>query len=304
MHRQTRIDLNLFRVLDAIYTHNGISGAARALNLTQSAISHSLARLREALGDPLFERRGNQFIPTEKVRAMMPRVQEAIAGLNATLLTQDDFNRTALEMTFVLGFRDILESVVFPALMQELRAQAPGVKIINRKILGEDMEKELSSGGVDIVVERRLRPGRMIRSQFICDEKLVVVMARTHPLAGKGLGRDDYLSAQHIVVVQQGSKGSIDILFNQDGHFRNVGLVCQNYFSGCLVAASSDMLLTMPYRYAKLLAQSLPIAMSELPFRVKPMHLEMYWHESKDSASVHAWLRGKLERIIRGDAPD
>lgn len=303
MSRQDKVDLNLFRVLDAIYTHEGISGAARALNLTQPAISHSLARLREILGDALFERQGNRFIPTEKTRVLMPRVQEAIAELHSTLLATEDFDCSALEMTWVVGFRDVLESVVFPTLMQELSAEAPKVQIVSRKVPRENMEKELSSGGVDVVVDRRFHPGPMIRSQYICDEKLVVVMAGTHPLARTGLSREDYLRARHIVVAQQGRKESIDIIFNEAGHVRDVGLVCQTYFSACQVAAGSRLLLTMPYRYARILMQSMPITIFDLPFRIQPMHLEMYWHESKDSASAHAWLRAKVDRIIKSGAP-
>jgi hypothetical protein len=68
----SRIDLNLFRVLDAIYTYGGVSAAARVLHLTQPAVTHALKRLRDHLGDPLFVRQGNRLLPTEKVRTMMP----------------------------------------------------------------------------------------------------------------------------------------------------------------------------------------------------------------------------------------
>ena len=65
-----RMNLNLFRVLDAVYTHGGISAAARALHLTQPAITHSLNRLRELFGDPLFLRQGNRMVPTDRVRTV------------------------------------------------------------------------------------------------------------------------------------------------------------------------------------------------------------------------------------------
>jgi DNA-binding transcriptional LysR family regulator len=79
-----RMDLNLFRALDAIYTQGGISAAARALPLTQPAITHALNRLRELFGDPLFVRQGNRVIPTHKARAVMAEVQLHLKGLQAT----------------------------------------------------------------------------------------------------------------------------------------------------------------------------------------------------------------------------
>src|SRR5579871_6476858 len=88
MERDSRIDLNLFRVLDAIHTHGGVSAAARALHLTQPAVTHALGRLRDQLGDPLFVRQGNRLLPTDKVRAMMPSVQSHLKGLLASVHVQ------------------------------------------------------------------------------------------------------------------------------------------------------------------------------------------------------------------------
>ena len=66
----SRVDLNLFTVFDAIYREGGITPASKRLHLSQPAVSHALARLRELLDDPLFERRGNEMIPTPKARSL------------------------------------------------------------------------------------------------------------------------------------------------------------------------------------------------------------------------------------------
>ncbi|MDD2544795.1 MAG: LysR family transcriptional regulator [Burkholderiaceae bacterium] len=298
-HRKSRIDLNLFRVLDAIYTNDGISGAAKALHLTQPAISHSLAHLREIFKDPLFIRQGNHFVPTEKARAIMPKIQQSLSGLNSTVLTDEGLNYSDMEITFTLGFRDALESIVFPDLMKQLLREAPKVTIISRHILRNEMAKELVSGSVDLVVDRRLHMDAMVCSEYLCDEPLVVVMAIGHPLASQSLQREQYLRAQHIAVTRKGTQESIDTLLHEDGHSRRLGLVCQNYFSACKAAAASEMLLTMPGRYAEDLAPCLPITLRPLPFRIKPIRLEMYWHANKDKAGAHRWLRQKVAEILR-----
>ena len=72
-----RLDLNLFRVMGAVYEHGGISGAARHLHLSQPAVSHALARLRRLWGDPLFVR-------NDKLQTYVPltatAVEEALRG--------------------------------------------------------------------------------------------------------------------------------------------------------------------------------------------------------------------------------
>ena len=120
-----RIDLNLFRVLDAIYSHGGVSAAARVRHLTQPAVTHALQRLRDQLGDPLFVRQGNRLLPTEKVRTMMPAVQLHLKGLHASAHAQPRFDPAQLDLELTVGFRDILESIALPSLLARIEQHAP-----------------------------------------------------------------------------------------------------------------------------------------------------------------------------------
>lgn len=297
-----RLDLNLFRVLDAIYANGGISGAARALHLTQPAITHSLNRLREIFADPLFIRQGNKMIPTEKTRLILPQVQLCLHGLNATVMHEQDLNLEEAELTFTLGFRDVLEATVLPALSKIIQTAAPKMTIISRRVLRDEIEKELTAGRVDLVIDRRLHTDKKVRSTYLGDEMMVVVMARNHPLASGGLQKADYLNARHVIVAQQGAKESLDTLLNEAGHFRAVNLVCQHHYAACNAVASSDLLLTMPSLYARDLARVLPIAVQPLPIRLKPIRLDMYWHEMKENDKAHTWLRTTLGDLFEGMA--
>ncbi len=58
-------DLNLLRVLDAVFREGSTVKAAEKLALSQSAVSGALSRLRHALGDPLFVRQGNRLVATD-----------------------------------------------------------------------------------------------------------------------------------------------------------------------------------------------------------------------------------------------
>jgi DNA-binding transcriptional LysR family regulator len=176
MDRDNRIDLNLFRVLDAIYTHGGVSAAARVLHLTQPAVTHALRRLRDQLGDPLFVRQGNRLLPTGKVRAMMPSVQAHLKGLLASTHAQPRFDAAQLQMEFVIGFRDILESIALPGLMASIGREAPGVRVVSRRVAADDVERELGAGTLDLAVDRPLRAGPRITHHHLVDETLVVVM--------------------------------------------------------------------------------------------------------------------------------
>jgi DNA-binding transcriptional LysR family regulator len=298
-----RMDLNLFRVLDAIYTEGGISAAARALHLTQPAITHSLNRLRELFGDPLFVRQGNRVIPTDKTRAVMDEVQQHLTGLQATTRMQPAFRADELEREFRVGFRDVLESIAFPPLLTRLGTLAPQVRLFSRRMLPDNLNRELSSGGLDLVIDRRLPPGPRLSSQHLLDESLVVLMRRDHPLATAPLRRSDYLAARHVAVSQLGETAPLDVLLGQDGRSRAIQLVCQHYFSACQVVAATNLLLTMPSSYASNLAPLLAVVCQPLPIHLKPIPIFAYWHPSRDRDQSHEWFRQLLMDAIR-NAPE
>lgn len=298
-----RMNLNLFRVLDAIHTHGGISAAGRALHLSQPAITHALNQLRELFGDPLFVRQGNRMVPTDRARGVMDEVQRHLQGLQATLHKQATLQPAALEMTFTVGFRDVLESIAFPPLIAHLQAHAPHVQVLSRRVATDEVERELAAGRIDLVVDRRLAAGPRLCRRHLLEESLVVVMHRAHPLATGTLKRAAYLAARHVAVSQLGEAVPLDVLLGQDGRERRIRLQCQHYFAACQVAAASDLLLTMPRSYAANFARLLPIATRPLPFKLKPIPVLAYWHPSRDGDRAHAWLRDLVLGTI-GKAPE
>jgi DNA-binding transcriptional LysR family regulator len=288
-----RLDLNLFRVLEAIHTQGGISGAARSLHVSQPAVSHALRRLRDAFDDHLFVRQGNRMQPTELTRRILPDVQAHLRGLGGLLHSTQVFEPATLEMTFSVGVRDVLEAITFPSLMQQLSQTAPGVAITSRRVPRESLERELTSGGLDLAIERKTRLGPRIRSIKLAEESLAVVMRRPEkPAAARKPGMAAYLGARHVVVTLGSEAGDpLDRILAEHGVERRVALRCQHYFAAAQVVSQTDALLTMPRTYARELARVLPLAVHEPPFPVPALEIMMYWHADRDADPAHSWLR-------------
>ncbi|WP_242107072.1 LysR family transcriptional regulator [Luteimonas aquatica] len=299
--RESRVDLNLFRILDAIHTHGGIGAAARALHLTQPAVSHALNRLRAHFDDPLFVRQGNRVFPTERTRAVIADVQAHLKGLQAVSRLRADFDPAALEMEFALGFRDALEPIVLPRLLARLAASAPGLRLVSRRVALGELERELVAGRIDLAVDRRLPVGPRLVTEYLIEDSLVVAMRRRHALAAGTMRRAEYLAARHVAVSPLGEPHTLDVLLGQSGVFRDIRLVCQHYFAACEAIAGSDLLLTLPLSYAQHLSERVPILVRPLPLRVRPFPILGYWHESRQHDQAHAWLRGQVGEIIRGE---
>ncbi|MFG1270832.1 LysR family transcriptional regulator [Xanthobacter versatilis] len=296
----SRLDLNLFVVLDAIYTEGNITRAARTLNLTQPALSHALGRLRRVFDDPLFIRQGSAMMPTPMVRSLIGPVRQSLKTLAASVQQAKAFDPAAAQRTFTIGFRDVMEARILRPLMAWLDREAPGVEIASVRIEGDVLESDLAGGVLDLAVEV-LRPGLSSRVQRmpLTRDELVVVAGDGHPALAGGLNLDRYLAAGHVLVSSRRSGiGLEDVELARLGHQRRVRLRCQQYYAACRVAAETELLLTMPGQYARMINRGLATTIHPFPLPVPPVTIYLYWHEQAALDPANQWVRGVLGALM------
>jgi DNA-binding transcriptional LysR family regulator len=302
MMNLSKLDLNLFPVFDAIYRDGSLTLAARQLNLSQPAVSHALARLREHLGDPLFVRNGRRMQPTPYASSLAVVVQQALATLQGGLSEQHASFAPALsDKVFNIGLPDILESLTLPGLMAQLREHAPGVSVNSVRIERQHIAESLKQGKVDLVVDIALPvDAQTMHSRLILD-KLVVVARADHPaIAHKGIHLHAYLAASHVLVSQrQTGMGLEDFELSRLGLRRQIGLRCRHYFAACRVVSQTDMLLTMPEQYARIANRHFDNRLCNFPVTPPQLDAHLYWHSSVDQDPTNLWLRQQVQTAIR-----
>lgn len=291
----SRIDLNLFVVLECIYAQGGITRAADQLNLSQSAISHALNRLRELLGDPLFERHGHAMVPTPFTRSIIGRVRDALRTFELTLHETNQFDVESTAKRFSLGVRDVLESVVLPPVMRHIVETAPSIDVATVHHDRRTVEADLLSGAVDAVIDVVLPIPQTVRSMRLASDELVVLSRRGHPRIGRSLNLDAYVGEQHVLVTsRRRGLGVEDMELVKLGLQRHVRLRCMHYSAACRVVSQTDLLLTMPGRYARLLNEQFGNMMHACPLDAASVDAYLYWHENSDADPANLWFRQRL----------
>ena len=299
-----RIDLNLFVVFDAIYTEGGITRASEKLNLTQPAISHALARLRERFGDPLFEREGRAMVPTPMARNLVGPVRRSLRELEILLGDIDRFDPATTERRFTLGVRDVLEATLLPPLMQAVMTQAPKVEVAAVRPDRRQLEAELAGGTLDVAIDILLPLSDAISRRQLELDRLVVLARADHPQVKKALDLETYLRLDHVRVSSRRSGlGIEDFELSRLGRNRRVRLRCQHYFAACRVVAQTDLLLTMPERYARIANQQFGNRMLPLPLDIPGLDAYLYWHTNVENEPANRWLRERILETIRDAAP-
>jgi len=299
MHMSS-LDLNLFVVFDAIFSEGNVTRAARALNLTQPAVSHALARLRGVFADPLFTRQGNAMMPTPLARSLIGPVRQALKSLAASVQQARAFDPAQSSRLFHIGLRDVLEARILPGLMARVHALAPQVDIASVRADRRELETELAGGGLDLAVDVLLQLPKEVRRRQLLRDTQVVVARQDHPKIGPGgLDLDTYLGLDHILVSSRPKGLAIeDMALARLDRYRHVALRCQQYYAACRVVSETDLVLTMPEAYAGTANQDLPTRILPLPLDMPSLDVYLYWHENVDADPANIWIRTLLMEIL------
>lgn len=296
-----RIDLNLFKVFEAVMREGGITAAARTLNLSQPAVSHALARLREAVGDPLFERQGRAMVATPMARSLAGPVREALGGLENTLRTLDRFDPATARRRFTVAMRPQLEEQLLPPVIRRLGREAPGIDLTSTPVDWRNMAASLADGTLDLAIDVAGPLGPDIRRRRLRDERTVVLARRGHPLLGRGpraLDLAAYLQAEHIrVSLRRHRPGLEDVELARLGLERRIRLRCQNHSAACRIVSQTDLLLTMAEPYARIVNEPYGNRIVPAPIPFPPMDSYLYWHAGAEEDPANRWLR----RMIRAE---
>jgi DNA-binding transcriptional LysR family regulator len=300
MTNLSRVDLNLLVVLDAIVTEGGVSRAATRLNLTQPAVSHALARLRELFDDPLFVREGRNLVPTSLTKRLIEPLRQSLLALGTLIEKGESFDPARTETSFTVSMRDPMEVLILPQMMKRLAREAPGIDLRTVQVRRRGLETGLADGTLDAAFDVALPLSERIHRQRVAADRFVVAARKAHPRVRPGLTLATYLAEKHVMVTsRRRGPGAEDIELGQHGKRRHVSLRCRNYLAALRVVAESDLVLTMPARYAPLLAAgSAAVRALPMPLRMPTLDLFLYWHDRVHDDPANRWLRTELVEAL------
>lgn len=297
-----KVDLNLFVVLDAICAEGSITRAADRLHLTQPAVSHALARLRDQFGDPLFVRTGNGVSPTALTKRLIGPVRDALLLLQDTLQPATSFDAALARNSFAVSLPDVLETWMLPLLMRYLQDQAPQIQMASVRARRRELEADLAGGRLDLAFDVLLPVAPALKHQPLADDHFVVVARRNHPVLTQSWGVDAYCKARHIVVSSRRTGLSAeDFELSRLGLRRDIALRCSNYYVAWKTMEQTDLLLTVPAQYAHLRDDGHVVELP-MPVEVRGLAIHMYWHESVDQEPANQWLRQVFSGVLKGAA--
>lgn len=294
----SNLNLNLLPALEALLIERSVSRAARRIGVSQPAMSHTLARLREELDDPLLVLSGRRMQLTPRAEAIGAPLSEALRALRTALTPDQGFDPATATRAFTISTFDLFELIMLPELLAYLATVAPTISLRIERITDGTMDR-LQRGDIDLLLcgpDIPLATSGLEQRKIREDGYSVVARDGTLP---RRLTLARYLAADHILVsISRNAEGLVDRQLRPVGQERHVALVVPHFMSALALAAGSDSLLTLPTSAAKRGCELFDLCLRKPPLELPRVSGLMVWPARLHHDEGHQWLRG----VIAGDA--
>jgi DNA-binding transcriptional LysR family regulator len=291
-----RLDLNLLATLDVLLAEGSVAGAARRLQLSASAMSRALARLRKATGDPLLVRAGRGLVPTPRAAQLRDRVRRVVDDAEAVLRPAMRLDLGSLSRIFTLRCSEGFVESFGPRLIARVGADAPRVRLSFLAKPDKD-STPLRDGTVDLETGVIGLPmGPEIIAVGLFRDSFVGVVRKGHPLLSRRMTARAYAAGEHVLITRPGLQmGSIDAALERLGLARNVAATVGGFSPAIALARASDMIATVPGKHAASLC--LGMHCFALPMPLPGFTVSLFWHPRLDADPAHRWMRSLVRSV-------
>lgn len=230
--------------------------------------------------------------PTPLAAQLAPGIQDALSALHRSVTRHHAFNA---QHTFYLNMLEQSEPLLLPDILEHLQRVAPQIEVRSNCVHWAQLKRELAAGRIDFAIEvTRPTDATLHQRQLLHDE--LCVMAG--PAFSGELTEKRYLAGEHVAVTSQRRGLCVeDLALAHLGLTRQVRQHCQHYLTAALLVSQSDLLLTMPRRYAELINRGLGNCLLPMPLELPAVTLSLYWSRHIDDDPANQWLHGQLIEI-------
>lgn len=296
--RFNKLDLNLLVALDHLLNLRSVSAAAERMNMTQSAMSNALLRLRDYFDDDLLVKVGRRLELTPRGEALKDPVRDVLVRVEWTISTTSQFDPAKSDRQFNILVSDYTLATLIPEVLRRSRQIAPTVRF-NFLHQVDASERLLDRGEVDLLVIPWEFCSRRHPSETVLEEDFVGVVWSGGKLAKGKLSRRDFVEASHVVMQPPGGAQSLEsVYFKQNGVVRRVDVTTYSFNTIPLLIVGTDRIATIHARLARQAQRMLPVQIVDLPFRLPRMKQALQWHKHRSQDAALIWLR----RLIRDAA--
>jgi DNA-binding transcriptional LysR family regulator len=270
-----RADLNLLVLFEVVLREGHVGRAAERLNLSPSAVSHGLGRLRRLLKDPVFLRTPKGVVPTARASELAEPIADVLAAARRVIASAEPFDPATSTRRFTIAAPDGASAVFILPLLTNLKKAAPNVDIAIQQLLpppGTQSERAwapafalLETRAVDVAVAPIDEVPARFAARTLYEEDFVIGMRAGHPFANDPT-LDRYCRMQHLVVSLTGDAfGFVDRALAAESRSRRIALTVPNFMLALALIAETDLIAALPKGLVETHARRFDVIAVEAP---------------------------------------
>ena len=297
------IDLNLLAALDALLSTGSVSAAAQRMHLSTPAMSHTLARIRAALGDPILVRAGRGLTPTARAIELREPVRRLVADARHLMESGDRLALPDVQREFVVRAPDSIAVVHGAELLAAIRQTMPAATL--RFVPETDSDSmALREGRIDVDIGTLHDRGPEIRASLLYEQQLVGAVRAGHALAANRVTLKRLAAQSHVAIAQRGgAREAVDRVLSDAGIARRIALTVPSAYAALMVAARSDLVACAPEPLVRGVSGELGLVMIRLPVDVPAEQVLQAWHPRVDADAAHRCLRRCIGTLLKPKPP-
>lgn len=296
-------DLNLLKVFEIVIRTGSVHKSAEMLNITPSAVSQSLNRLRDKYPDPLFVRDGRNLKPTNFSLALYDHIKE---HLNVLLSTQDffaDFDPLTSTRTFKISTHSDLELLFYSDLLNLLDEKAPNIKLklINNFENEDALQNSLRLRNADLSITVQTMKEMSYNTEILSSENVMVIARKGHPkVIDNEISFDDFFNARHAASsFNDRETKTLESIAKQNLPARNIEYVGESVLNIVFTVSNTDLIGLMPQAFYEHLKSLNRVNAIKPPFEMENIDIYMNCHKSMDEDAGIIWLKEQIRNLLK-----
>lgn len=286
-----RLDLNLLVTFEVLMTEGSVTRAASRLQRTPSAISHSLSRLRDQIGDPLLVKVGGGMAPSPFARKLVEDVRPILRAIQRVVAPPTPFDPATSTRLFRIAIADFAPTLL-PKVVSEVQRLAPGARVEwlapNRETMPAIAESQID---LALVASSVATPEGVQRAP--AGELHSVTFARKGHPAITSWGVAAWSRWPHVQVqLGEGVRSMVESAANEHGLKRTIGASLPNFSQIPALLAQTNLLATMTPLVVVDAMDRFGLCALEPPIPIKPTSFAFAWSFRLENDPGSRWLRG------------
>lgn len=293
-----RLDFMLLLVLREGVRQRKLSDVAATLGVTQTAISHSLSRLRDIFDDELFIRRPHGVEPTARAVELAKAAEAVIEAAGSMLVDPTPFDPAIDKRTLRICALDY-EVTLMSAAIEPMRREAPGIQFEFRGMGKDAAVQALERNEADVWLGFARRLPGTLETKFLFEETYSVVSRIGHPRIDGTIDLERYCSEGHVLAAPGATAGGIvDKTLRATKRSRTIAVMTTSFLSALDIVARTDLIATVPTKLAEAHSESFKLMIHDPPIVPRPFKVSATWHRRASSDPAIMWLIKKLSEAM------